>query len=59
MIKSFLHKGLEKLFLDGTSAGVDAKHVPKLLRLLDRLDAAEDIHDMSFPVRGCIRSKAP
>ena len=52
MIKNFLHKGLEKLFLDGTSAGVDAKHTPKLLRLLDRLNAAEDVRDMQFPGSG-------
>lgn len=49
MIKSFLHKGLEKLFYDGSIAGIDARHAPKLARLLDRLNAAEDVQDMNFP----------
>lgn len=49
MIQNFLHKGLEKLFTTGSTAGVDTKHAPKLLRLLDRLNAAEDVQDMNFP----------
>lgn len=52
MIKTFLHKGLEKLFFAGTTAGVDASHAGKLLRLLDRLNAAEDVQDMNFPGSG-------
>lgn len=49
MIKNFLHKGLEKLFYDGSTAGVDANHAPKLLRFLDLLNAAEDVQDMNLP----------
>ncbi len=30
MIKSFKHRGLEKLFLNGTKRGVQGKHVDKL-----------------------------
>ena len=49
MIKSFVHKGLEDFFYDGTHKGIQAKHAPKLEVLLDRLDAANEIKDMSYP----------
>ena len=40
MIKSFRHKGLERLFIDGTKKGVQPQHAEKLADILDRLDAA-------------------
>ena len=49
MIKSFVHKGLEDFFYDGTHKGIQAKHAPKLEALLDRLDAASEIKDMNYP----------
>jgi proteic killer suppression protein len=49
MIKSFTHKGLEKFFLTGNLKGIQAQHSAKLFRLLDRLDAAARVEDMSFP----------
>ncbi len=49
MIKSFAHKGLEDFFYDGTTRGIQARHADRLGRILDRLDAAEDVHDMGYP----------
>jgi len=49
MIKSFAHKGLEEFFYDGTLRGIQAKHADRLGRILDRLDAAEDVSDMGYP----------
>jgi proteic killer suppression protein len=49
MIKSFLHKGLEDFFYDGTKKGIQAKHAKKLADILDRLDAALLIEDMDYP----------
>ena len=52
MIKSFIHKGLEDFFYDGTRKGIQAKHASKLEAILDRLDAATEIKDMSYPGSG-------
>ncbi len=49
MIKTFSHKGLERLSLTGNKKGVDAKHAPKITRLLDRLDSAAEPGDMNLP----------
>lgn len=49
MIKSFAHKGLEDLFYDGTTKGVQQKHVGKLLDILELLDNATEVDDMNFP----------
>lgn len=49
MIKSFRHKGLEKLFFDGTKKGIQPKHAEKLADVLDLLDATSEIKDMNFP----------
>lgn len=49
MIRSFRHKGLARLFADTDARGVRADLVPKLLRLLDRLDAAASPDDMDLP----------
>jgi len=50
MIKTFSHKGLENFFYDGTKKGIKADHAERLADILDRLDAAENIGDMRFPV---------
>ena len=49
MIKSFAHKGLEKFFFDGSTAGIQPKHQPKLALILDKLDAATNHQDMNLP----------
>ena len=52
MIKNFEHKGLEDFFYDGTKKGIKPQHAQKLSDILDRLDAASDIKDMSYPGSG-------
>ncbi len=49
MIKSFVHKGLEKFYLTGSKAGIQAKHANKLRLILAQLDNSEDITDMDIP----------
>ena len=52
MIKNFRHKGLEKLFWDGSKKGVKPDQAQKLTDILDRLDAAAVIGDMDYPGSG-------
>ena len=52
MIKTFKHKGLEKLFYTGSKRGVKPDHVDKIERILDRLHAACNIKDMNYPGSG-------
>jgi len=49
VIKTFRHKGLERLFHDDDHGGVRTKDAPKLARQLDRLDAAARPEDMGMP----------
>jgi len=49
MIKSFRHKGLEKFHTTGRKAGIQAKHAPKLKRILGLLDAATKPEDVNLP----------
>ena len=49
VIVSFRHKGLERLYRDGSKKGVQARHVPKLLRILSALDVAQAPEDLSIP----------
>lgn len=49
MIVSFRHKGLERLFRDGSKKGVQAAHVPKLLRILSLLGIAQNPDDLAIP----------
>lgn len=49
MIKGFRHKGVERFFLKGTKAGIQAVHAAKLARQLQRLDAARRPQDMNLP----------
>lgn len=48
-IKTFKHKGLRKFFEEGEKSGIQAAHARKIERVLDRLDAAFEAKDMSFP----------
>jgi toxin HigB-1 len=52
MIKSFIHKGLEDFFYDGTRKGIQAQQASKLEAILNRLDAANKIKDMNYPGSG-------
>jgi len=49
VIKSFAHRGLEKFFLAGNAAGVQAIHAKKLRLILAQLDKAMTIGDMDIP----------
>jgi len=49
MIKSFRHKGLEKFYRTGSKAGIQAKHAPKLRRILGLLDVATVAEDVNLP----------
>ncbi|MES9830474.1 MAG: type II toxin-antitoxin system RelE/ParE family toxin [Candidatus Thiodiazotropha sp.] len=49
MIKSFKHKGLEKFFSKGNTAGIQAEHATKINDRLAFLHAASTIEDMDKP----------
>jgi len=48
-ILSFRHKGLERFFLSGTTAGIQAQHAGKLRLLLGRINVALEPRDMALP----------
>lgn len=48
-IVSFRHKGLEKFFTKGVTAGIQHKHRHKLRLILGMLDAAVCVNDMDAP----------
>ena len=49
VIKSFSHKGLEKFFNTGSTAGIQPEHRKKLRLQLVALDTAQTIEDMDIP----------
>ena len=49
MIRSFRHKGLERLFTDSMARGIPVQHRARIERMLDRLDAANGPADMNVP----------
>ena len=49
MIKGFKHKGLERFFLQGTRAGIQARHAERLRLILARLHASTSPRDMNLP----------
>jgi len=49
MIKSFLHKGLERFYLTGSKAGIQPRHAAKLRRILIRLEVATGPEDIDIP----------
>jgi toxin HigB-1 len=49
LIKSFKHKGLEKFFRKNDKSKINPKHVPKIGRILDRLDSSTSPNDMNLP----------
>ena len=48
MIKSFKHKGLEKLFLKGDSSKILQEHVKRLRLILAIIHKAKSIEDVNF-----------
>ena len=49
MIRSFRHKGLERFFRTGSTAGIQAKHGKRLRLQLARLDVSSAPNDMAVP----------
>jgi toxin HigB-1 len=49
MIKSFKHKGIQKFFETGSTAGIQAVHKKKLRMRLIALDTATEIQDIDLP----------
>jgi len=49
MIKNFKSKNLEQFFTKNNSKFLNAKDLPKIMRILDRLDAAVTESDMDIP----------
>ncbi|MCL4169878.1 UNVERIFIED_CONTAM: hypothetical protein GTU68_053265, partial [Idotea baltica] len=49
VIKSFKHKGLEKFFTEGTTAGILAAHATKICDRLAFLHATSGVEDMNKP----------
>lgn len=53
MIRTFKHKGIERLFRSGSRAGIQASHAARLTRQLSALDAASGPEDMNRPGWDC------
>ena len=49
MITSIRPKGLRKFFSDGDHRGIPAELVPRIERMLDRLDSCIRAEDMNIP----------
>lgn len=49
MIRTFIHKGLERFFTKGDHRGIISKTEVRTERMLDRLDAIERPEDMNIP----------
>ena len=49
MIRAFRHKGLERFFLKGTKAGIQAQHAERLRLILGRLNVSVGPSDMNLP----------
>lgn len=49
MIKSFIHKGLQKFYASGSTAGIQKIHAKKLRLILSNLEQAQVPDDMDLP----------
>ena len=49
MIKSFIHKGIQRFYKSGSTSGIQKKHEKKLRLILTNLDQAETVEDMDLP----------
>jgi proteic killer suppression protein len=52
VILTFRHKGLERFFRTGSTAGIQTKHAGKLRLLLAQLEQAATVGDMDTPGSG-------
>ena len=51
-IVGFRHKGLERYFSRGTTAGIQSQHAQRLRLVLGRLNVAKEPRDMGLPGLG-------
>ena len=51
-IRRFRHKGLERFFNRGTTAGIQSQHAGRLHLILGRLNVALEPRDMGLPGLG-------
>jgi toxin HigB-1 len=49
VIRRFKHRGLERFFLRGTRAGIQAEQAKRLRLILGRLHASKSPKDMNLP----------
>ena len=49
MIRSFRHKGLERFYRTGSTAGIQTKHAKRLRLQLARLEMSSGPNDMNAP----------
>lgn len=49
MIQSLRHKGLRRFYENGSLAGIQLKHAPRLRLLLIALETSQRIDDMDVP----------
>ena len=49
MIAGFWHRGLRRYFESGDVRGLHANHLPKIRRILARLEAATSLRDIDAP----------
>jgi len=49
VIAYFEHRGLRRFFESGSTAGINAKHAPRLRILLARLHVSRSLKDMDAP----------
>ena len=49
MIRSFIHKGLERFYRAGKTSGIQSKHAYMIRLILTNLDQAEVLDDMDLP----------
>lgn len=49
MIASFRHKGMERYFRNDDARGIDARHAPRIRRMLDLIDLATSPAQLDIP----------
>jgi proteic killer suppression protein len=49
VIRSFIHKGIQALFDNGSKAGIQPSHAARLARQLARLEQSATPQDMNIP----------
>lgn len=48
MIKSFRHKGIERFFKKDDARGINAKHGPRIRRILDLIEQATAVEQLDI-----------